>query len=196
MNLRTPLLIAAMAATLAACGADAPPPAAPTGTGAVAPTAEPVPDTLSGPPPAPRLAASAPISLEGSTGVNDDCNVEGIDGKLFTDASLSFPKGGTREIGGWIVDKAGKAIPTNLTLVVAGVGSTSGVFTSTAATWLDRAGVAETRGYGPELARSGFSFKVDTADVPAGTYHVFVVGDAAAGNKLVCDPGRQLVIEG
>jgi len=193
MNLRTTLLFAALVVSLAGCGNDATAPT--TSTPAAAPLPEPVPDTLAGPPPAPKLAASAPVSTEGATGLNDDCNLEGVDGKLFSSASLTVPQGGTREFGGWIVDKAGKMIPTKLQLVVAGVGATSGLFTSDAATWIDRAGVAETRGYGADLAKSGFMFKVDTTDVPAGTYHVYVMGDGAAG-KVVCDPGRQLVVEG
>ena len=193
MNLRTTLLFAALVITLAGCGNDAAPSTA--GTSAGEPLPEPVPDTLAGPPPAPKLVSASPVSTEGATGLNDDCNLEGVDGDLFKSASLTVPQGGTREIGGWLVDKAGKMIPTNLQLVVAGVGATAGVFISDAATWVDRAGVAETRGYGPELAKSGFLFKVDMADVPAGTYHVYVMGDGAAG-KVVCDPGRQLVVEG
>lgn len=191
MNLRTTLLFAALLTTLAACGSDTP---APAGADASA-MPDPVPDTLAGPPPAPKLVASTPVSLEGATGVNDDCNIEGIDGNLYTSASLTIPKGGTHEFGGWIVDKAGKTIPTNLKLMVSGVGNTSGVYTSDAVTWVDRAGVAETRGYGAELAKSGFSFKVDTSDLAPGTYHAFVVGDGTSG-KVVCDPGRQVVIEG
>lgn len=194
MNLRNPLLLAALVAALVACGTDAPSPAA-SSTPAAAAMPDPVPDTLAGPPPAPKLVAAAPLSTEGATGLNDDCNIEGVDGKLFTSDTLTIAKGGTHEFGGWIVDKAGKTIPTGLKLVVVGVGETSGLFTSDVVTWIDRAGVAETRGYGAELAKSGFAFQVDTADVPAGRYHTFVVGNGATG-QVVCDPGRQIVIEG
>lgn len=192
MNMRTTLLFAALVVSLAGCGNDA---VTPAGSTAAEPLPEPVPDTLAGPPPAPKLMAASPVSTEGSTGLNDDCNVEGVSGELFSSESVTVPQGGTREFGGWIVDKAGNMIPTNLQLIVAGVGDTPGVFTSDAATFVDRAGVAETRGYGPELAKSGFTFNVDTADVPAGTYHVYVMGDGASG-KVICDPGRQLVVGG
>lgn len=195
MNLRKILLITTLGVALAGCGNDADPPAAT----APAPGPQSAADGSlgSGPAAAPKLVASAPasVSIEGATGVNDDCNIEGVDRQLFTSPTVTVPKGGTHAFAGWIVDKAGNVVPTGLKLVVTGVGSTSGLFTSEAVTWVDRAGVGQTRGYGPELNKSGFVFNVDTADVPAGRYHVFVTGAGATGT-VVCDPGRQVVIEG
>lgn len=195
MNLRKTLLITTLGLALAGCGNDADPPA----TTASAPGPQSGADGSPGPGPAsaPKLVASEPasVSIEGATGVNDDCNIEGVDRQLFTSATVTVPQGGTHAFAGWIVDKAGNAIPTRLKLVVTGVGSTSGLFTTESVTWVDRAGVSETRGYGPELNKSGFVFNVDTTDVPAGRYHIFVTGAGATG-AVVCDPGRQIVIEG
>lgn len=140
-----------------------------------------------------QLASSEPVSTEGAVSLNDDCNVEGVDGTLFTADELSISRQGTHEISGWVVDAKNRAIPAGLKLVVAGVGNTAGVWTNQAPTWIERKGVAETRGYGPELYNSGFSFKVDTSAIPAGAYHVYVMSSGANGLQ-VCDPGRQVTI--
>ena len=107
--------------------------------------------------------------------------------------SLTIQGKGTHEISGWVVDAKNRAVPQDLKLIVAGVGKTSGVWSNQAPMWIERKGVAETRGYGAELNNSGFSFKVDTSVLPAGSYHVYVMSAGKTG-LLICDPGRQLNI--
>ena len=58
--------------------------------------------------------------------------------------------------------------------------------------WIERKGVAETRGYNAELNNSGFSFKVDTSELPAGSYHAYVISNA--DGVAICDPGRQITL--
>lgn len=140
-----------------------------------------------------KLTSSAPISTEGATSLNKDCNVEGVDGALFAAEGLTINGKGTHEISGWVVDAKNRTVPQDLKLIVAGVGNTAGVWTNQAPMWIERKGVAETRGYGPEINNSGFSFKVDTSILPAGSYHVYVMSSGKAG-LLICDPGRQLKI--
>ena len=131
--------------------------------------------------------------MEGAVSLNKDCNVEGIDGTLFDAKALTIQRHGVHEISGWVVDADSRTIPQDLRLVVAGLGNTAGVWTNQAPTWIERKGVAENRGYGPELNNSGFSFKVDTSKLAAGTYHVYVMS-LATKRLLVCDPGRQLTL--
>lgn len=140
-----------------------------------------------------QLASSEPISTEGAVSLNKDCNVEGIDGALFDAQALTIQRHGVHEISGWVVDADNRTIPQDLRLVVAGLGNTVGVWTNQAPTWIERKGVAQNRGYGPELNNSGFSFKVDTGKLAAGTYHVYVMSSATK-RLLVCDPGRQLTL--
>jgi hypothetical protein len=140
-----------------------------------------------------KLTSSPPVSTDGAISLNKDCNVEGVDGALFTAEGLTIQGKGTHEISGWVVDAKNRVIPQDLKLIVAGVGSTAGVWTNQAPMWIERKGVAETRGYGPELNNSGFAFKVDTSILPAGSYHVYVMSPGKTG-LLVCDPGRQLNI--
>ncbi len=140
-----------------------------------------------------RLTSTGPVSTDGAVSLNSDCNVEGVDGALFTAQGLTINGKGTHDISGWVVDAKNRTVPQNLKLIIAGVGTTSGSWSNLAPTWIDRKGVAETRGYGPELNNSGFSFKVDTSVLAAGAYHVYVMSSGKTG-LLVCDPGRQLTI--
>lgn len=174
---------------LGGCGSDsgtnAPPAGAPQAMGATVPARS--ADLPSG------LVSSAPVSTEGAVSLNQDCNVEGIDGKLFTTDIFSMTRRGTHEISGWVVDAKHHVIPKDLQLVVAGVGATTGAWTSHSPVWIDRKGVAETRGYGAELNSSGFAFKVDTSAVPLGSYHVYVISSGTNG-AVMCDPGRLVTL--
>jgi len=145
-------------------------------------------------PTARALVSSQPVSTEGAVGLNQDCNIEGVDGRLFETAALEVARTGVHEFTGWIVNAPAGAIPKNLKLVVNGVAETSGVWTSEAVTMIERKGVAETRGYPAELANSGFSFKVDISALPVGKYHVFVMAADEKG-LMTCDPGRQIELK-
>ncbi|MEO6384464.1 MAG: hypothetical protein ABIO30_08410, partial [Thermomonas sp.] len=142
-----------------------------------------------------QLARSGPVSTEGAASLNEDCNLEGVDGVLFTTDGATIARYGTHEISGWVVDAKHHTIPQDLRLVVAGVGTLTDVWTNRSPTWIERKGVADSRGYGPELHNSGFSFQIDTSPLPAGVYHVYVISAGAKG-LLVCDPGRQVTIAG
>ena len=146
-------------------------------------------------PAATALVSSEPVSTEDAVVLNEHCNIEGIDNRLFEAAALNVDRAGAHEISGWIVNAPAGAIPKNLNLVVNGVGKTAGVWTSGAVTMIERKGVAETRGYPAELANSGFSFKVDTNVLPAGKYHVYVIAADEKGS-VICDPGRQIDLQG
>lgn len=140
-----------------------------------------------------KLTSSEPVSIEGGASLIKSCNVEGVDGALFAAEALTIPRKGTHEISGWVVDADNRSVPQDLKLILAGVGVTGGTWTNQTPVWVERKGVAETRGYGPELNNSGFSFTVDTSVVPAGTYHVYVISSGTKG-LVVCDPGRQLTL--
>jgi hypothetical protein len=178
---------------LSGCGNDSTP--NPGATGQVSPSAAkpPASDAAAAIAGETKLASSPPVSTVGATSLNKDCNVEGVDGALFTAEALTIKSRGTHEISGWVVDVKNRAVPQNLKLIVAGVGKTAGVWTNQAPMSIERKGVAETRGYGPEVNNSGFSFKVDTSVLPAGSYHVYVMSAGKTG-LLVCDPGRQMNI--
>jgi hypothetical protein len=139
------------------------------------------------------LIKAVPISTDGVPNFSQDCNIEGVDGILFTGDQLVISKSTKHEITGWLINPLEKTLGNNLKLVIAGVGNTPDVWTSEVATRIDRAGVAETRAYAPELANSGFSFSVDMNAVATGEYHVFVML-ANGGSVAMCDPGRQIKV--
>ncbi len=139
------------------------------------------------------LVKSEPISTEGVPNFDQDCNLEGVDGILFTGEQIVVSKSTKHDISGWLINPMEKTVGTDLKLVIAGVGTTPDIWTSQLVTRIDRAGVAETRAYAPELANSGFSFSVDLKELVNGDYHVFVMM-ANAGGSAVCDPGRQIKV--
>jgi len=139
------------------------------------------------------LVKSEPIATEGVPNFNQDCNLEGVDGMLFTGDQIVVSKATKHEISGWLINPQEKTVGSDLKLVIAGVGTTPDVWTSQLVTRIDRAGVAETRAYAPELANSGFSFSVDLHELVNGDYHVYVMM-ANAGGSALCDPGRQIKV--
>ena len=139
------------------------------------------------------LTKSAPISTDGAPNFSQDCNLEGVDGILFSGDQIVISKSTKHDITGWLINPVEKSLGNDLRLVIAGVGTTPDVWTSQLATRVDRAGVAETRSYGPELANSGFSFTTDLHELVNGEYHVFVTL-SNAGGLAVCDPGRQIKV--
>lgn len=139
------------------------------------------------------LTRSAPISTDGLSNFTIDCNLEGVDGILFTGEELVVSKINTHEITGWLINPQEKTTGNNLKLVIAGVGEIPDVWTSVKGTRIERAGVAETRGYTADLTDSGFSFKVELGQLVNGNYHVYVMMDNT-GTRAICDPGRQIKV--
>lgn len=139
------------------------------------------------------LMKSEPIATEGVPNFSQDCNLEGVDGILFTSDQIVVSKSTQHEISGWLVNPLEKSLGNDLKLVIAGVGTTPGFWTSQSVSRIERAGVAKTRAYAPELTNSGFSFTVDMKELVNGEYHVYVML-ANAGGNAVCDPGRQIKV--
>lgn len=139
------------------------------------------------------LVKAEPISTDGAPNFNENCNIEGVDGILFVGDQIVVSKATKHEISGWLINPLEKTTGTDLKLVIAGVGATSGVWTSELVTRIERAGVAETRAYSSDLVNSGFSFNVDMGQLVNGEYHVYVML-ANAGGVAICDPGRQIKV--
>ena len=162
-------------------------------TPAVAPVeAAPAPAPVAAPPVV-GLVRSEPISTDGAPNFTDNCNLEGVDGILFTGEQLVVSKATKHEISGWLINPQEKTVGNDLKLVIAGVGTTPDVWTSQLVNRIERAGVAQTRGYSADLTNSGFSFEVNLGELVNGEYHVFVVM-ANAGGVALCDPGRQIKV--
>lgn len=144
-------------------------------------------------PPAVGLIRSEPVSTDGAPNFTDNCNLEGVDGILFTGEQIVVSKATKHEISGWLINPQEKSVGSDLKLVIAGVGTTPDVWTSELVNRIERAGVAETRAYSADLVNSGFSFEVNLGELVNGEYHVYVMM-ANAGGIAICDPGRQIKI--
>ncbi|MGH8109060.1 MAG: hypothetical protein ACREO1_10155 [Arenimonas sp.] len=153
---------------------------------------EPTPAPVAAPPVV-ALVRSEPISTEGAANFTDNCNLEGVDGILFTGEQITVSKATPHVITGWLINPQEKSVGTDLKLVIAGVGATTDVWASQLVNRVERAGVAETRAYSADLINSGFSFEVKLGELLNGEYHVYVMM-ANAGGVAICDPGRQIKV--
>lgn len=190
----TSVLALALTLALAGCGNDQAGLPAPAATPAAdQPAPAPSQPTAVAPAAAASLVASDPVQTQGAASLNSDCNVEGVDGVLFEGQALPLAKG-EHHVTGWIVDSRTKTVPAELRLAVTGVGDTKGTWLANTPKRIARQGVVETRGYDAAVLENGFDFTIDSSQLPAGTYHVFVV--TQSGGLAVCDPGRQVVIGG
>lgn len=185
--LRTSLLAAALAASLSACNAPAPP-AQPEATSP--PATDTAPPATPEPPPAPAVPAlralddaqRAEVLVAATAGT---CNLESVDGQAFAgaDVTLSVPNAG--KATGWLKGEGGVA-PESPVLRIESDDKSK--------VW----DIAVT----PDMARDdlgadggtpGFQVEFDAGALPSGRYHLYLAY-RSGGALHACDNGRHIQV--
>lgn len=140
--------------------------------------------------PAPSTGAftvlTAPVAT--SAAATTSCNLDAVDGA--PPGAKPLPRGASALFAGWAAASSGSAVPSTVTIVLAGSHAKYSVAVPTGA---QRPDVAKAQGK-PELVTSGYQVNADLSGVPAGTYTV-ELHYHAAGKAWRCDTTRTLSVQ-
>jgi hypothetical protein len=135
-----------------------------------------------------------PMPLIGALALRSDCNMESINGQPFLGEPYKLAPSGTMEIRGWVLDIPNNAVPEQV-FVRAASQEGNRVWYAPVSLSVERADVAALRGGSESYRRSGYSAKIKTAALPAGSYRLQVIY-ATKTEKAICDNGRVMVLGG
>jgi hypothetical protein len=140
--------------------------------------------------PTPAVAAASAYPDGTSFGVGELCNIEYLGENAF--AAAAVPLQGTEVLRGWLAD-AGGATPQSIELRF--------VDTNNAPVAHVPIVLGEPRDDvvaafpGKSLpADTGFSLRLAAAQLPAGTWRIYLTYTAANGRAIACDNGRTIVV--
>lgn len=121
----------------------------------------------------------------------DGCNIADINGQHF-DKRMPLRSGSVIGLGGWLVDKLSAAVPDKAWIILAGARNIP-TYQIPITFRERRPDVQEALGGDDSYAYAGFIININTASLPTGEYHVYIVFDHD-GTYYTCDNGRQLLI--
>jgi hypothetical protein len=123
-----------------------------------------------------------------------ECNLERIDGQLFSTLPVDVAKSGSVTFSGWIASTEAKNVPGILQIRLVNV-TDNRAWAIAGNTGQSREDVRKLLGGHGGYAGAGFSLKLDALSMPMGTYRLFTVFEE--GNSLKsCDNGRSIRILG
>jgi hypothetical protein len=137
----------------------------------------------------PVLLASSDKSIDSG----GHCNIERIDGGLFT-GSASHARTLPIEFSGWVVDPATKSVPTDVGIRIE-LNTNQQVWIVPLTAGINRPDVLATLGNDQGYLRSGFSVRINPIGLPDGDYRI-LIQYRSGGSPHVCDNGRKLKIGG
>lgn len=178
-------------AGLAACTADAPPPA---NTATQQPPAAGTPEQASSPPasaPAAVAPSWRPINEVKAGAASSNCHIDNLAGvENVTTARLQ--KGSVLGVSGWLAVMDGTTVPSEAWVRIED-GTNGRVWEMPLTVFTPRPDVAEAA-HQPGLLNSGFSVSIDTAELPAHAKHVYLAF-RHDGKDYICDGGHQIILE-
>lgn len=122
------------------------------------------------------------------------CNVEFLDGQLFSGQDLKAGGGVEATVSGWVGDEVTKGLPTNPMLRFEKADDKTQVWEVPLNLGLKREDVAAALS-SPGVVDAGFSRKFQTSELGAGRYHVLLTYQAT-GKWYGCDSGRYAIFGG
>lgn len=176
---------------LSACNEpQAPASQAPAAPAASEPAAASPPPPVVGVKPVDAVDALPPGPLSISA-INEFCNVESINGTVYTDSNpIAVSRGETVKVAGWIVDKTTDSLATDVSLVIEKIDLTQR-WTVTGMAPTPRQDVADYNKFPPALVNSGFVAELDLSAFEPGTYHLFLTRTVGP-DVVACDNSRQI----
>ena len=150
------------------------------------------------PAPAP-IVAMIPVELtvvEASVAplLSDTCNLEDIDGVTVPDANPIDAKSRMVPVGGWLVDNAMNALPSELFVRIQSTTGDGKIWQFPVKQGLERPDVRKAYGAVPAQLRSGFAGRADLSGFTAGKY-MLRLSYSRDGQLVVCDNGRSVVLK-
>ena len=140
-----------------------------------------------------------PSALRPRDGMRDftlHCNLDRVDGVVLDGKRAPrIDRDEPHRFEGWLVDPREGTIGRNLSLVMDDVEDDATTWTARRVVRKANPGARQSRGYGVSMLESSFVFDVDIAELPNGTYHVYVLMDHGT-TGAVCDPGRLVRVSG
>lgn len=139
-----------------------------------------------------RFSAQIPTFLQGAYALEDSCNLERVDGKVFGQAPLQVKMGQSLVASGWVVDSKAVSVPAEA-VIRASAEADGAVFYAPVSLRVDREDVASHLGGDKAYVRSGFEAEIQLGELKSGTYQL-QLGFSAKGRAALCDNGRRLVV--
>lgn len=125
--------------------------------------------------------------------VNGDCNVESVNGTLYSDASpIEADRSKPVRVQGWAVDKETMKPAVDVALVVEKI-DLSKRWEVAGMPALSRQDVADYNKFPSELVNSGFSVDLDLSAFEPGLYHMFIMRSVGQ-ERISCDNSRQITL--
>lgn len=122
-----------------------------------------------------------------------ECNLERVNGKVFTGTPVAVARGASVVLSGWVVDAQRTSVPATLAVRLVGM-TDNRAWKAEAHTGARRDDVKTLLGGNAAYASPGFAVTLDPSALPPGTYRAYVVFDGGSGTKS-CDNGRGITIE-
>lgn len=138
--------------------------------------------------PEPFVAGRQQTAFHGT----ESCVIGSINGMHY-DKTISLKPGTAIDLEGWLIDKMSQTVPDQAWIVLAGEGAV-GSYQVPIKRHEQRPDVSQYFGRVPGYMDSGFSVDIASANMLAGTYHIYIVfkhGDV----DYTCDNGRRLKLE-
>ena len=123
-----------------------------------------------------------------------ECNLERIDGQLFSALPVEVAKSDSVTLSGWIASTEAKSVPGILQIRLVNV-TDNRAWAIAGDTGQSRDDVRKLLGGDGAYAGAGFSLKLDASSIPEGTYRLFTVFEEGDSLKS-CDNGRSIRILG
>lgn len=142
------------------------------------------------------MQPGAARSRDGMRDFTLHCNLDRVDGVVLDGKRAPrIDRDELHRFAGWLVDPEEATIGRHLSLVMDDVEDDAGTWTAHRVVRSANPGARDSRGYGANMLDSSFVFDVDIAELPKGTYHVYVLMDHGT-TGAVCDPGRLVRVSG
>ena len=122
-----------------------------------------------------------------------ECNLERVNGKIFTGTPVTVERSASVVLSGWVVDAARTTVPADLAVRLVGM-SDNRAWKVSAHTGGRREDVRKLLGGNAAYANAGFAATLDPSALPPGTYRAYVVFDGGSGTRS-CDNGRGITIQ-
>lgn len=123
-----------------------------------------------------------------------ECNLERIDGRLFSATPIDVTKSDAIILSGWIASAETQDVPPEVSIRLVSI-TDNRAWSVSGKTGDSREDVRTLLGGDAAYAGAGFSVVLDPASMPADTYRLFAVF-SAGGSLKSCDNGRSIRILG
>jgi hypothetical protein len=138
------------------------------------------------------LVEGLPEAIKGELALRGDCNMERINGQLFSTGPQMISVNSTIEIAGWVLDVPSGGVPKTVFIRAASADGQR-VWYAPAILSVERGDLVSLHGGNDAYRRSGYDTKLKSDALPAGTYRLQIIY-AGKSEKAICDNGRTIVI--